>query len=167
MKRKMSLVVISALLLIVGASRGQSGSGVKGTTQPDPTACPYPDESAAGQSQTQKKPAEKPSGPTVMCPMMGMMGRTEKGQPMMGNMNEMMQAMPRRMAGMFSLSAEEIGARLTEKKSELGLSDAQVKEVADLIASSEQQKIETKMRGMMGPMRAGQMTYPCMQSGPK
>lgn len=68
------------------------------------------------------------------------------------------------MASMFSLSAEEISARLTEKKTELGLSDIQVKQVADLIASSEKQKVETKMQGMMGQMQAGEMKCPCMES---
>ncbi len=86
---------------------------------------------------------------------------------MMGSMKEMMQGMPKRMASMFSLSAEEISARLIEKKAELGLTDAQAKQVADLIASSEQQKIETKMQGMVGQMRAGQMKCPCMQTGAK
>src|SRR6516225_5091138 len=62
--------------------------------------------------------------------------------------NENMLAMRCAIPGMFSLSADEISARLTEKKTDLSLSDAQVKQVADLIASSEQQKIEDKMQGM-------------------
>lgn len=99
----------------------------------------------------------------MMCPMMS----KNAGQPMMENRKEMMKGMPERMAGMFSLSAEEISAQLTEKKKELGLSDAQVKQVADLIASSEKQKVETKMQGMMGQMQSGQMKCPCMESGSK
>lgn len=112
--------------------------------------------------------AKEPSGrATTTCPMMGMMGNAKSGKAMMGNRQEMMKGMQQRMAGMFSLSGEEIAARLTEKKTELGLSDAQVKQVAELLASSEQQKIETKMRGMMSQMQAGQMKCPCMQSGAK
>ena len=115
------------------------------------------------QSQAPQKPKKQSGPPMMMCPMMS----KNAGQPMMGNKNEMMKGMPQRMASMFSLSAEEISARLTEKKTDLGLSDVQVKQVADLIASSEQQKVETKMQGMMGQMQAGQMKCPCMQSGTK
>ena len=111
------------------------------------------------QSQASQKPM-------MMCPMMS---KTE-GQPGMGSMQGMMQAMPQRMAGMFSLSAEEISARLAEKKTDLGLSDAQVKRVAELIASSEQERIKDKMQSMMNQMQAGMqagMKCPCMQSEPK
>ncbi len=75
--------------------------------------------------------------------------------------------MPQRMMSTFSLSAEEISSRLTEKKAELGLSDAQAKQVADLIASSEREKINNKMQGMMSQMQSGQMKCPCMGSGSK
>ena len=112
-------------------------------------------------SQAPQK-AKDPSGPPMMmCPMMS----KNAGQPMMGK--DMMKGMPQRMGSMFSLSAEEISARLAEKKTELGLSDAQVKQVADLIASSEKQMVETKMQGMMGQMQAGQMKCPCMESRSK
>ncbi len=115
------------------------------------------------QSQAPQKPKEQPASPMMMCPMMS----KNSGQGMMGNKNEMMKGMPQRMATMFSLSAEEISSRLTKKKAELGLSDAQVKQVADLIASSEQEKINNKMQGMMGQMQSGQMKCPCMGSGSK
>lgn len=118
------------------------------------------------QSQTSQKPKDQAGPPMMMCPMMN----KSEGQAGMGNMQGMMQAMPQRMASMFSLSAEEISARLSEKKAELGLSDAQVKQVADLIASSEQGKIKDKMQSMMNQMQTGMqagMKCPCMQSGTK
>jgi len=79
----------------------------------------------------------------------------------------MMKGMPQRMASMLSLSAEEISSRLTAKKAELGLSDAQVRQVAELIASSEQEKINHKMHGMMNQMQSGEMKCPCMGNGSK
>ena len=115
------------------------------------------------QSQAPQKPKEQSASPMMMCPMMS----NNAAHPMMGNKNEMMKGMPQRMASMFSLSAEEISSRLTQKKAELGLSDAQVKQVADLIASSEREKINDKMQGMMSQMQAGQMKCPCMGSGSK
>lgn len=118
------------------------------------------------QSQTSQKPKEQSSPPMMMCPMMS---KTE-GQAAMANMQGMMQGMPQRMAGMFSPSAEEISARLSEKKAELGLSDAQVKQVAELIASSEQERIKDKMKSMMNQMQAGMqagMKCPCMQGATK
>ncbi len=113
------------------------------------------------QSQPSQKPTERSGPPMMMCPIMN----KNEGQPTMGNMQEMMHGMPQRMASMFSLSAEEISARLSEKKTELGLSDAQVKQIAELITSSEQQKIKSKMQGMTS--QAGQMRCPCMRSGTK
>lgn len=95
------------------------------------------------QSQPSQKPKEQSAPPMMMCPIMN----KNEGQPRTGNMQEMMQGMPQRMASMFSLSAEEISARLTEKKTEFGLSDTQVKQVAELLASSEHQKIKDKMQG--------------------
>ncbi len=114
------------------------------------------------QSQPSQKSTRQVGPSVMMCPMIS----KNTGQPMMGNKNEMMKGMPQRMASMFSLSAGEISARLTAKKAELGLSDAQVKQVADLIASSEQEKIN-KMQEMMGQMQSGQMKCPCMGSGSK
>lgn len=86
---------------------------------------------------------------------------------MTGRKNEITKGMPQRMAGTFSLSAEEISSRLAGKKGEFGLSDAQVKQVANLIASSEQEKINAKMHGMMSQMQWGRMKCPCMGSGSK
>ena len=98
-----------------------------------------------------------------MCPMVN----KNEGPPAKGNMQERMPGMAQRMASMFSLSADEISARLTEKKTDLSLSDAQVKQVADLIASSEQQKIEDKMQGMTSQTQAEEMKCPCMRSSNK
>ena len=79
-------------------------------------------------------------GPAMMkCPMMEMMSNMWEGK-MMGDMKEMMRGMKQRMASMFGLSAEEIAAVLGREKTGLGLSDSQVKQVADLIVSSQQQK---------------------------
>ena len=115
-----------------------------------------------GQSETPQKPKDQSSPPMMMCPMMS---KTE-GQAAMGNM----QGMPQRMATMLSPSAEEISSQLAEKKTELSLSDAQVKRVAELIASSEQERIKDKMQSMMNQMQAGMqagMKCPCMQSSTK
>ena len=112
------------------------------------------------QSQPSQKPTERSAPPMMMCPMMN----KNEGPPTKGNMQERMQGMAQRMASMFSLSAEEISARLTEKKTELGLSDAQMKRVAELIASSEQQKIKDTMQGMNSQREPGQMRCPYMQS---
>jgi len=112
------------------------------------------------QSQPSQKPTERSAPPMMMCPMMN----KNEGPPTKGNMQERMQGMAQRMASMFSLSAEEISARLKEKKTELSLSDTQVKHVAELIASSEQQKIKDKVQGMTSQTQAGQMKCPCMQS---
>lgn len=106
----------------------------------------------------QSQPSTTPKAPS--SPAMN-------GCPMMGNMQGMMKGMPQQMADRFSLSPEEISARLTEKKAELGLSDVQVKQVTDLIASSEQKKIKDSMQGMMSQMPGGQMKCPCMQSATK
>lgn len=119
------------------------------------------------QAQPSQKPKQQSGPGMATCPMMGMMGSAKPGKAMMGNMHEMMPGMQQRMASMFSLSGEEIAARLTQKKTEIGLSDTQVKQVADLIASSEQEKIKDKMQGMMSQKQAGQMKCPCMQSATK
>ena len=113
------------------------------------------------QAQPSTTPQEASTPGMKGCPMMGNMPGS------MGNMQGMMKGMPQQMASRFSLSADEIFARLTEKKAQLGLSEAQVKQVADLIASSEQQKIKDSLRGMMGAMRGGKMNCPCMQSATK
>ena len=115
------------------------------------------------QPQSSPKPTEKSAPPMMMCPML----TKNEGPSTKGNMQEMTQGMAQRMANMFSLSAEEISTRLTEKKTELSLSDAQVKQVAELIASSEQQRIKDKMQGMTSQTQAGQMKCPCMQSSNK
>ena len=119
------------------------------------------------QSHPSHKPQQQPGSAMTTCPMMGMMGNAKPGKAMTGNMQEMMNGMSQRMAGHFFLSGEKIAARLTEKKTELGLSEVQVKQVADLIASSEQEKIKDQMQGMMSRMQAGQMKCPCMQSATK
>ncbi len=96
----------------------------------------------------------------VRTAMMKMMSTMRKGQ-MMGDMKEMMQGMKQRMASMFGLSVEEITAVLGREKTGLGLSDSQVKQVAYLIASSQQKKSGEKMQQMMARMQAGEMECPC------
>ncbi len=118
---------------------------------------------AFGQSKPVHKTAEEPKPAMMECPMMGMMSKMPAGQ-MSGDRNQMMQSMTQRMAGMFALSAEEIGTLLADRKAALGLSDAQVKQVADLIASFQQQKAVEKTQRMMGQMESGDMKCPCMKS---
>ena len=97
---------------------------------------------------------------TMKCPMMDMMSNMQAGQ-MMGEMEDMMQGMSERMANMFALSGDEVAALLEEKKTVLGLSDSQAKGIADLIASSQQEKRSKKMQDMMTHMQAGEMSCPC------
>lgn len=112
------------------------------------------------QSEPPQREREQFGQVTMKCPMMDMMSKRQQGQ-MMGNMKHMMQGMNQRMTNMFALSGDEIAALLDGKKTVLGLSDSQVKEVADLIASSQQQKASKKMQDMMARMQAGEMSCPC------
>lgn len=117
---------------------------------------------AFAQSGNSQKESEQTKPPMMICPMMG----TTSDIPM----SQMMQGMPQRMAGMFALSSEEVAKVLQDKKASLGLSDVQVKSIADLIASSQQQKAGEKMQSMMKQMQAGMqagMKCPCMQSSSK
>lgn len=112
----------------------------------------------------QVKPGDKappPAGGVMMCPMMGMMGATPNAPRA-----QMMQSMPDRMADMFACSSEDVGKVLAEKKAALALSDAQVKAIADLMASCQRQKVRQAMQGMMTQMQGG-MKCPCMQTQPK
>ncbi|MBZ5534560.1 MAG: hypothetical protein LAO31_01285 [Acidobacteriia bacterium] len=97
--------------------------------------------------------------------MMGMMSH-EHGEHMKGQMQHSMPGMGNGMAGMFSLSAEEIGALLKEKKTDVGLTDSQVKLVADLIASNQQKKADERMHQMhqmMAQKHGEGMQCPCME----
>ena len=111
---------------------------------------------AFAQSEPPQREPERVRTAMMKCPMMKMMSTMRKGQ-MMGDMKEMMQGMKQRMASMFGLSVEEITAVLGREKTGLGLSDSQVKQVADLIVSSQQQKSGEKMQQMMARMQAGEM----------
>ena len=113
---------------------------------------------ALAQSKSQDKSVQQSGGAMMNCPMMAMMSSTSTGQTMQG--------MPQRMAGMFALSSEEIAKLLADKKAALGLSDAQVKSIADLVASSQEQKAGEKMQSMMSQMQNGKKC-PCMQGGAK
>ena len=115
---------------------------------------------AFAQSEPPQREPERVRTAMMKCPMMQMMSNMRTGQ-MMGNMKEMMQGMKQRMASMFGLSAEEIAAVLGREKTGLGLSDSQVKQVAYLIASSQQKKSREKMQQMMARMQAGEMECPC------
>jgi len=111
---------------------------------------------AFAQSKSQSNPQAQPgSGTTMMmnCPMMS----KAPGPQMGGGMRQGMMAM-------FGLSADEVSSALTAKKDVLGLTEAQVKEMATLIASLQQQKLDTGMQRMMGQMMAGTMKCPCRQS---
>ena len=105
--------------------------------------------SAEKPSAEAEKPAPPAAGAMMTCPMMGAMPNTA--------MAEMMKGMADRMAGMFALSSEETVKLLTDKKAALGLSDAQAKAIADLMASSQQQKVRESMQGM-------RQMCPCMQA---
>ena len=102
---------------------------------------------AFAQSKPQDKPVQQSGGGMMSCPMMAMMSSTPTGQTMQG--------MPQRMAGMFTLSSEEVAKLLGDKKAALGLSDAQVKSIADLVASSQEQRATEKMQSMMNQMQTG------------
>ena len=115
---------------------------------------------AFAQSEPPQREPERVGAAMMKCPMMEMMSNMREGQ-MMGDMKEMMQGMKQRMASMFGLSAEEIAAVLGREKTGLGLSDSQVKQVAYLIASSQQKKSREKMQQMMARMQAGEMECPC------
>lgn len=113
------------------------------------------------QSKTEPKPASPATSETMTCPMMEKMSH-EHGEHMKGQMQHSISAMGNGMAGMFSLSVEEISALLKEKKTDVGLTDAQVKLVADLIASSQQKKADEKMHQMMAQNQGEGMKCPCM-----
>ncbi len=102
---------------------------------------------AFAQTKSEDKPAQQSGGGLMNCPMMAMMSSTPTGQTMQG--------MPQRMAGMFTLSSEEVAKLLADKKAALGLSDAQVKSIADLVASSQEPKAGEKMQSMMNQMQPG------------
>lgn len=116
---------------------------------------------AFAQSKSQSNPQVQPgSGMTMMmmnCPMMSKAPGRQMGG---GDMRQGMMAM-------FGLSLDEVSSVLTAKKDVLGLTDAQVKEIATSIASLQQQKLETGMQKMMGQMMAGAMKCPCMQGDSK
>ncbi|MGB7623534.1 MAG: hypothetical protein WBN92_14385 [Terriglobia bacterium] len=116
------------------------------------------------QAKSEQKPGEQSSSETMNCPMMGQMSHMH-GEQMKGQMQHSMPAMKDGMAGMFSLSPEEINILLKSKKADLGLSDSQVKLVADLVASSQQKKADEKMQQMhqmMAQKQGDGMKCPCM-----
>ena len=124
---------------------------------------------AFAQSEPPQREPERVRAAMMKCPMMKMTSNMRKGQmmsnmrkgQMTGDMKEKMQGMKQRMASMFGLSAEEIAAVLGREQTGLGLSDSQVKQVAELVASSQQQKSGEKMQQMMERMQAGEMECPC------
>jgi hypothetical protein len=121
------------------------------------------------QSKPDQKSTQPAASDTMSCPMMGMMSQVHDHQ-MQGQMQHSMPAMMNAMAGMFSLSAEEISTLLSEKKTDVGLTDAQVKLVAGLIASSQQKKADEKMHQMHQMMAQKQgegMKCPCMEKPEK
>ena len=113
--------------------------------------------SASGGSAQDQQTAAQPG---MQCPMAGMMSKMPAGQSA-GNMDDMMKMMGQRMAGMFSLSADEVDALLSQKKETFGLSDAQTKEIAASIQAAQQKKAAEQMERMKGQMQAGGMNCPC------
>ena len=100
--------------------------------------------------------AQEPDESVMACPMMGMTSPTREG----GGERKMMG----RMAGMFSLSREEIAALLAEHSQTLQLSDAQVQQIAERIEASQGEKTEKSMKAMMERMQAGARQCGCMEA---
>jgi hypothetical protein len=118
------------------------------------------------QAQSDQKPAQQSNSDTMTCPMMGQMSHMH-GEQMKGQMQHPMSGMKNGMSGKFSLSSGEIIDLLKGKKADLGLSDTQVKLVADLIASSQQKKADENMQQMMAQKQGGGMKCPCMETPEK
>ena len=119
---------------------------------------------AFAQSKTEPTPTRPADSGAMTCSMMGRMAHAH-GEPMNGQMQHPMADMDSGMAGMISLSPEEISTLLKGRKADLGLNDAQVKLVADLIASSQQKKADEKihqMHQMMAQKQDEGMKCPCM-----
>ena len=74
--------------------------------------------------------------------------------------------MMRRMSRMFSLSRDEVAELLAEHKDVLELSDAQVQQIAERIAASQEQMSAEAMKGMMGRMQSGEMRCSCARANP-
>jgi hypothetical protein len=100
--------------------------------------------------------AQGPDESVTACPMMGMTSPMQEE----GGERKMMG----RMAGMFSLSREEIAALLTEHNQTLQLSDAQVQQIAERIEASQGEKTEKSMKAMMERMQAGARQCGCMEA---
>ena len=100
--------------------------------------------------------AQEPDEPVMACPMMGMMSPMQEG----GGGRKMMG----RMAGMFSLSREEIAALLAEHHQALQLSEAQVQQIAERIEASQGEKTEKSMKAMMERKQAGARECGCMEA---
>ena len=100
--------------------------------------------------------AQEPDESVMACPMMGMKSPMQEG----GGGRKMMG----RMAGMFSLSREEIEALLTEHNQTLQLSNAQVQQIAERIEASQNEKTEESMKAMRERMQAGARQCGCMEA---
>jgi len=100
--------------------------------------------------------AQEPDESVMACPMMGMTSPMQEG----GGGRKMMG----RMAGMFSLSREEIAALLTEHNQTLQLSEAQVQQIAERIEASQGEKTEKSMKAMMERRQAGARQCSCMEA---
>ena len=100
--------------------------------------------------------AQEPDESVMACPMMGMTSPMQEG----GGGRKMMG----RMAGMFSLSREEITALLAEHHQALQLSEAQVQQIAERIEASQDEKTEKSMKAMMERMQAGAKQCGCMEA---
>ena len=100
--------------------------------------------------------AQEPEESVMACPMMGMTSPMQEG----GGGRKMMG----RMAGMFSLTHEEIEALLTEHHQALQLSEAQVQQIAERIEASQDEKTEKSMKAMMERKQAGARQCGCMEA---
>lgn len=152
-------VLVIGVLLIAGTAYGQSGSEVKGSKQPNSAMCPLHDESSEGLPQKEQKQTEQPKEQAAMCPMMETMHGPQGAQGM--------KDMRQQMGGMCTLSQQEIASFLAAKKESLGLTDSQIKQVAELIAESQRPTTSRLVEGMTTTMGAGGMKCSHMESSPK
>ncbi len=118
------------------------------------------------QGKSEQTPTQQANPGVMNCPMMAKMSHMQAGATKEA-MDHPMAGMSRGMASMFSLSSEELNVLLKDKKTDLGLTDTQVKKVAELIASSQQKKAEQRMQQMRAPMSGGGMKCPCMETPSK
>lgn len=113
------------------------------------------------QTKPASQPAPQQNPGSMNCPMMGKMAGHQQG-PVTGKMDHKMRCAKNGMCGMSILSADDISAMLGSKKSEIGLTDAQVKQVANVIAEA-QKKSDEKMQALRANKTSAGMQCCCME----